>query len=61
MLERIETYRFRVWEYPVREVHRHLTRKINEAMPVKTPEEGYRRVHDRVDGKLAFIYNSREV
>ena len=61
VLERVETCRFRVWDYPVREVNRHLSRKINESIPVTTPEEGYRRVHDAVDGKFAFLYSSREV
>ena len=61
MLERIKACRFRVWEYPVREVNRHMARKINESKPVRTPEEGYRRVQDAVDGKFAFLYSSREV
>ena len=65
MQAQIENYRFRVWDYPVKELYRHLSKKINETRPVKTPEEGYRRVLDEVDeegkAKLAFIWNSREV
>ena len=50
-----------MWNYPVQEQYRHLARKIKENKPVKTPEEGYKRVHNDINGNFALIHNSREV
>uniref|UniRef100_A0A336LSJ9 CSON003219 protein n=1 Tax=Culicoides sonorensis TaxID=179676 RepID=A0A336LSJ9_CULSO len=52
---------YRVWEYPIKEQYGNILLAINDSMPVKTPEEGYRKVNEAVNADFAFIHDAAEI
>ena len=54
-------FRYRVWDYPVREQYTHLLKVIKQTGPFKTPEEGFQRVDEALMGDFAFIHDASEV
>ena len=55
------TCRFRVWDYPVREMYTNMFKVIKENDPVATPMDGFMRVQEATKGNFAFIHDAATV
>ena len=53
--------RFRVWDYPVKEMYTNMFKVIKENSPVATAKEGFMRVQDAIKGDFAFIHDAATV
>ena len=53
--------RFRVWDYPVKEMYTNMFKVIKENSPVATAKEGFMRVQEAVKGDFAFIHDAATV
>ncbi|XP_043275122.1 glutamate receptor ionotropic, NMDA 2A-like isoform X2 [Venturia canescens] len=52
---------YRVWDYPIKEQYGHILLAISQVGPVKTAEEGFRKVLESDDAEFAFIHDSAEI
>ena len=50
-----------MWDYPVREQYTHLLKVIKQTGPFKTPEDGFQKVDEALQGDFAFIHDASEV
>lgn len=57
----IDDHRYRVWDYPIKEQYGRILMAINDSMPVKNAEEGFRKVNEHEDADFAFIHDSSEI
>ena len=53
--------RFRVWDYPVKEMYTNMFKVIKENSPVATAKDGFMRVQDAIKGDFAFIHDAATV
>ncbi|XP_017892674.1 ionotropic receptor 25a [Ceratina calcarata] len=49
---------YRVWDYPIKEQYGHILQAITQVGPVKTDEEGFRKVIESENAEFAFIHDS---
>ena len=54
-------YRFRVWDYPVKELYTNMFKVIKENIPVSSAKEGFMRVQEAVKGDFAFVHDAATV
>ncbi|XP_066591382.1 ionotropic receptor 25a isoform X2 [Prorops nasuta] len=52
---------YRVWDYPIKEQYGHILQAITQVGPVKTAEEGFRKVIESENAEFAFIHDSSEI
>lgn len=50
-----------VWEYPIKEQYGNILLSINDSMPVKSAEEGYRKVNEALNADFAFMHDAAEI
>ena len=53
--------RYRVWDYPIKEMYTHLFKTIQASGLAKNAEDGFKRVLADEDGTFAFIHDASEV
>ena len=54
-------FRYRVWDYPIKEQYTHIFKTIKASVLAETPEQGFQRVLDAEDGTFAFIHDASQV
>ncbi|KAM0731734.1 Ionotropic receptor 25a [Formica fusca] len=52
---------YRVWDYPIKEQYGHILQAITQVGPVKTTEEGFKKVIESENAEFAFIHDSSEI
>ncbi|XP_058794707.1 ionotropic receptor 25a isoform X2 [Phymastichus coffea] len=52
---------YRVWDYPIKEQYGHILQAISQVGPVKSIEEGFRKVEESENAEFAFIHDSSEI
>ncbi|XP_046146027.1 ionotropic receptor 25a isoform X1 [Osmia bicornis bicornis] len=52
---------YRVWDYPIKEQYGHILQAITQVGPVKSSEEGFRKVIESENAEFAFIHDSSEI
>nr|XP_033332474.1 ionotropic receptor 25a [Megalopta genalis] len=52
---------YRVWDYPIKEQYGHILQAIMQVGPVKSSEEGFRKVIESESSEFAFIHDSSEI
>ncbi|XP_020285886.1 ionotropic receptor 25a isoform X1 [Pseudomyrmex gracilis] len=52
---------YRVWDYPIKEQYGHILQAITQVGPVKTTEEGFKKVIKSETAEFAFIHDSAEI
>ncbi|KAK2580489.1 hypothetical protein KPH14_006227 [Odynerus spinipes] len=52
---------YRVWDYPIKEQYGHILQAITQVGPVKTVEEGFRKVIESENAEFAFIHDSSQI
>ncbi|KZC07022.1 Glutamate receptor, ionotropic kainate 2, partial [Dufourea novaeangliae] len=52
---------YRVWDYPIKEQYGHILQAITQVGPVKSSEEGFRKVIESEMSEFAFIHDSSEI
>ena len=54
-------FRYRVWDYPIREQYTNIYKVIQNSGMVDTAEQGFQRVLDDEKGTFAFIHDASEI
>ncbi|XP_053972088.1 ionotropic receptor 25a [Hylaeus volcanicus] len=52
---------YRVWDYPIKEQYGHILQAITQVGPVKSAEEGFRKVIESENSEFAFIHDSSAI
>ncbi|XP_015174609.1 PREDICTED: glutamate receptor ionotropic, kainate 3 [Polistes dominula] len=52
---------YRVWDYPIKEQYGHILQAITQVGPVKSMEEGFRKVIESENAEFAFIHDSSQI
>ncbi|KAL6267005.1 hypothetical protein P5V15_000085 [Pogonomyrmex californicus] len=52
---------YRVWDYPIKEQYGHILQAITQVGPVKTTEDGFKKVIESENAEFAFIHDSSEI
>ncbi|XP_017782140.1 PREDICTED: ionotropic receptor 25a [Nicrophorus vespilloides] len=53
--------RYRVWDYPIREMYGQILISINDSMPLPTAKAGFDKVDELLEADFAFIHDSSEI
>lgn len=54
-------FRYRIWDYPIKEQYGHILLAINSSNPVENASKGFQKVEEHINADFAFIHDSAEI